>query len=175
MPPVAAAYTKTLSALRKNELVRLSREFRLPTEGSVLVLRNRLKVYLNTHNEVLYRDPRFNALYPKHCRVGHQAAVIPQRSPSPALSAQSFESWHGIGANRPQSPSLPLHAPQRSLSPTPPHSPPRHYDHLPPPSNDGFPFQDGPLVVGRKFFLSLGHTLPLFYWLSITIGPSIVL
>ena len=148
--PLGPPYTKTLSALRKTELVRLSREFRLPSEGSVLALRNRLKVYLNTHNEVLYRNPRFNALYPKHRQIQHQQAVVPQRSPSPA---QSFDSWHGIGANRPRSPSIPARSPQRSRSPTPPQSPLQQYDHLPPPSNDGFPFQDGQPVMAREFFL----------------------
>ena len=153
MPPVGPPYTKTLSALRKTELVRLSCEFRLPTDGSVLVLRNRLKVYLNTHNEVLYHNPRFNALYPRHRQIQQQAAVAPQRSISPVLSVRSFDSWHGIGGNRPRSPSFSPRASQRDHSPTPPQSPLQHYNHLPPPSNDGFPLQDGQPVVGREFFL----------------------
>ena len=168
MPPGAAPYTKTLSALRKNELVRLSNEFRLPTEGSVFVLRNRLRVYLNAHNEVLYRNPRFNALYPKHRRAQHQPAVGPQRALSPAVSVRSFDSWHGIDANRPRSPSFSPHPSRRSRASTPLQSPPQHYDHLPPVSDDGFPFQDRQPLDGRKsfplyhavFLLSIGH-LPL--------------
>ena len=172
MPPGAAPYTKTLSALCKTELVRLSREFRLPTEGSVVVLRNRLKVYLNAHNEVLYRNPRFNALYPKHRRIQHQPVVAPQRSPSPALSEKSFDSWHGIGADRPRSPSLPARPPQRSRSPTPPQSPPQHYDYLPPPSNDGLPFQDRQPVVAREFVSPFGaySTLCLLFATSLLLG-----
>ena len=163
MPPVAPPYTKTLSALRKNELVRLSNEFRLPTEGSVLVLRNRLRVYLNAHNEVLYRNPRFTALYPKHRQVQHQQAVVPQRSPSPAASARSFDSWHGIGANRPRSPALSSHTSRRSRSPALLQSPPQHYDHLPPVSDDGFPFQDGQPAGGRKFFSFVSRFIFAFY------------
>ena len=151
MPPVAPPYTKTLSALRKTELVRLSHELRLPAEGSVLALRNRLKAYLNAHSEVLYRNPRFRALYPKHRQIQLQPAVVPQRSVSPA---RSFDSWHGIDANRPRSPSLPLRSPQRSPSPTPPQSPLQYHNHFRPPSDDGLPLQDEQPLVNRRFFLS---------------------
>src|SRR5882762_2969549 len=42
-------YTTTLSMLRKMDLIRLSLEFKLPTDGSVVNLRDRLRVYLNAH------------------------------------------------------------------------------------------------------------------------------
>ena len=47
MIPDNIPYTTTLSLLRKIDLMRLSLEFRLSTDGSVVVLRNRLKAYLN--------------------------------------------------------------------------------------------------------------------------------
>ena len=61
-----APYTKVLSALRKNDLARLCAEFRLSSDGSVVALRNRLKDYLNIHRDTLYRNPRYNALFPRH-------------------------------------------------------------------------------------------------------------
>ena len=148
MPPVAPPYTKTLSALRKTELVRLSNEFRLPTEGSVVVLRNRLKTYLNAHNEALYRNPRYRALYPKHRQMRLGPAIVPPRSPT--LSERSFDSWHGIGANRPPTPPSPAHSSRHSRLPTP-QLPPQQYDFLPPPSNHSLPLQEEQPVVDRKF------------------------
>ena len=63
--PVRRTYTKTLGVLRKNELLQLAAELGLPTDGSVVVLRDRVKVHLTAINETLYRNPRYKALYPK--------------------------------------------------------------------------------------------------------------
>ena len=106
MPP----YTQVLSALRKNDLVRLCDEFRLSTEGSVVNLRNRLKDYLNLHRNTLYRNPRYTALFPKHRKPGRpiqqpEHELQPPTPPSsPGLShrsssrssSHSYDSWHGI-------------------------------------------------------------------------------
>ena len=119
--PARRTYTKALSSLRKNELLQLSAEFNLPIEGSVITLRNRLKTHLTRHNEALYRDPRYKALYPKvrkvlnKCRVDpDNSSTIPTPPASPTLSyrvpspAPSYASWHGIND---------LHPPSRSPSP----------------------------------------------------------
>ena len=106
MPP----YTQVLSALRKNDLIRLCDEFRLPTEGSVVNLRNRLKDYLNLHRNTLFRNPRYNPLFPRHRRPvqpiqqPEQASPpsTPPSSPNPShrsssrASTRSYDSWHGI-------------------------------------------------------------------------------
>lgn len=95
--------------LRKIDLLRLSVEFKLPTDGTVINLRDRLRVYLNAHREVLYRNPRFRPLYPQHRRIT-QPVQAPEpaedlplnRTPSPSPSDSddssdgSFESWYGI-------------------------------------------------------------------------------
>ena len=106
-----APYTKVLSALRKNDLTRLCAEFRLSSDGSVVALRNRLKDYLNIHRDTLYRNPRYNALFPRHRKPVRRPRrqsdpSSPPTSPptSPNAShrshshspARSFDSWHGI-------------------------------------------------------------------------------
>ena len=124
MPPLPAHpnrphYSKVLSALLKTDLIRLSTEFRLPTDGSVVTLRNRLRVYLNHHRNILSRNPRYRALYPRHQRID------PPRSPSPT---ESFASWNGIEDQ--QLPPQPPDPPQQ-----PPFHPP---DYQPqPPSSSG--------------------------------------
>ena len=117
MPPQQELpFSQTLSALRKADLIRLSVEFRLSVDGSVVTLRNRLKKYLNSHSNTLYHNPRYTALYPKHRRPNQSSSpppsnsptplspfhsTSPQRSPSPA---SSYESWNGIGDKRHDSP-----------------------------------------------------------------------
>jgi hypothetical protein len=46
-------YSMVLSALCKTELIQLSLEFKLPTDGSVIDLRNCLKCYLNFNRDTL--------------------------------------------------------------------------------------------------------------------------
>ena len=105
-------YTAVLSALRKIDLLRLSIEFRLSTEGPVTVLRNRLKDHLNNHRDTLFRNPRYRVLYPRHRMPMRRPALRPsssrtlpstpsrsQPTPTPSRSvspAQSYESWNGI-------------------------------------------------------------------------------
>jgi len=111
----ATPYTKVLSALLKPDLVRLCGEFRLAADGSVVNLRKRLKDYLNLNRDRVYRDPRYNALYPRHRRAGEPAA----REPTPALSDRSFESWNGIEdqpQHDPQHEPLPIRSPTDSSS-----------------------------------------------------------
>ena len=114
MPPRQQAragrtpYTRVLSSLRKTELIRLCIEFRLSTDGSVVALRNRLKDYLNLHRNTLYRNPRYNGLFPRHHHGNQRApssrpsSIASSRHNSPAQSSQSssrsssYESWHGI-------------------------------------------------------------------------------
>jgi hypothetical protein len=121
-------YTQTLNLLRKIDLLRLSLELRLSTEGSVVVLRNRLRAYLNTHRETLTQNPRYVRLYPAQQRpvqlrapdvqpqVHHANHNRPPTPPSPALSHSSqssnssYDSWHGIQQPEPQPPAHPVHA-----------------------------------------------------------------
>ena len=72
-------YTTTLSLLRKIDLIRLSIELKLPTDGNVMNLRDRLRVYLNAHSETLWRNPRFRPLYPQHRRATPSAVPDPAR------------------------------------------------------------------------------------------------
>jgi hypothetical protein len=176
-----APYTQVLSALRKMDLLRLCIEFNLPVEGSVVALRNRLKDYLNINRDALYRDPRYNALFPRHRRIN-------QRPPSPAppseshtvssrsstilsyvrtaspASDASYDSWNGF-ANQPippQNPPPPIQAPVDAFQ-----------DHqpffLPPPSPSVFipdrnsPFPVVQAVDRRKSPLSyyLGSSPPI--------------
>ena len=109
-------YTTTLSLLRKIDLIWLSIELKLPTDGNVMNLGDRLRVYLNAHSEVLWRNPWFRPLYPQHRRttqpVVQQAPELANREPSPTplsssnLSSQSFESWYG---NEELPAQLPIH------------------------------------------------------------------
>lgn len=112
-----APYTKVLSALLKPELIRLCTDFRLPADGSVVTLRQRLKGYINLHRDLLFANPRYTALFSRHQRI-LQRTPSPTRSPpsthSPALSYtsnRSFSPWNGID-DQPQEPQHPLPAPQ---------------------------------------------------------------
>jgi hypothetical protein len=99
---IQAPYTQLITALRKIDLLRLCVEFRLPNDGSVVELRNRLKDYLNLHRETVYRNPRYTALYPRHRRLPPARRSLSSRPSSPPLSyrtpspTDSFESWDGI-------------------------------------------------------------------------------
>jgi hypothetical protein len=120
-------YTKLLSALRKQELVRLSTEFRLSSEGSVPALRDRIKGHLNENREQLFRNPRFKALYPRH-RRHNQPQPPPSPRPSRTLStrasspALSYASWNGILDQEPQ-----------QQLPVQPELPPAQPEPIPPP------------------------------------------
>jgi hypothetical protein len=100
-----APYSQVLSALRKNDLMRLCVEFGLPVDGPVVTLRHRLKDYLNLHRNTLYRNPRFTGLFPKHRKGKHDPRPklkVRPRSPSTSSSRSSHthtdsdHSWHGI-------------------------------------------------------------------------------
>jgi hypothetical protein len=144
-----APYTQLLSALRKNDLLRLCTEFHLPVNGAVVTLRNRLKDYLNLHRDTLYRDPRYNALFPRHPRLKpnprkNSPATLSYASLSPE---RSFASWNGID----DAPGSPQH--------TPP--PPHLHDYNQPPSTPSIselgrsPSPVAPIIDERKpFFLS---------------------
>jgi hypothetical protein len=121
-----APYSKVLSALLKPDLIRLCGEFRLPADGSVVTLRNRLKGYINLHRDLLFANPRFTALFPRHQRLPQRPpSTSPTQSPSSrsnsALSyASSFESWGGINDEpqqlhdlppAPQEPHVPFYPP----------------------------------------------------------------
>jgi hypothetical protein len=183
-------YTKVLSALLKTDLLRLCVEFHLPTDGSVVALRLRLKDYLNMNRDTLYRNPRYNALFPRHRRpTNHQLPplVIPRlpashtksSASSPALSyvslspALSYASWNGIEDQLipPQHP-VPgqPHVPAQHLppphQPLPPHDP---HDHLVPPPSPSIAGDDQvflPPAVhaadGRKFYFSSFFPPPPF-------------
>lgn len=137
--PAPTPYNQVLSALRKDDLIRLSRELRLPPEGSVVTLRNRLRVYLNAHREVLYRNQRYKSLYPKRrqLNIDIPPPPPPPDSPPPSPAALSYvsdaPSWHGIGYNH-QNQSPPAQSPhQQSFSP-PPMPQGLEDDYYPPPS-----------------------------------------
>lgn len=127
--PGRAIYTKVLSALLKPDLVRLCGEFRLPVEGSVVILRKRLKDYLNLHRNTLYYNRRYTALFPRHRRVGeppHPLPQAPHRSVSPSSSStgsdassstRSFADWNGIQEDPIHIP--PLELPQPAVQPVP--------------------------------------------------------
>jgi hypothetical protein len=106
-PPINRRLNSSvLSALCKMELIQLSLEFKLLMDGSVINLRNHLKCYLNFNCDMLYRNPRFNALFPRHRRNNPHPSPHPSshtlHASSPDLSycslspAESFGSWHGI-------------------------------------------------------------------------------
>ena len=176
--PNRTPYTRTLSALRKTDLVSLSLEFRLSPDGSVTALRNRLKTYLNTHRDTLHRNPRYNALYPRFRRVNTNQPPLPPSPPHSPISgpstvvlsyvspspARSDETWHGIDHlpqhQPPADGQVPLPAPviqeQPPVSPTPvAQDLPAHYAPPPPPSvapsvMDGHLFE-APILEPRKF------------------------
>lgn len=77
MPPLFPPYTKTVSAMNKQELIELCNRFDLPNEGLVINLRTRLRAYLQDHQEELRENPQFARLYPR------QRGQRPQESPPP--------------------------------------------------------------------------------------------
>jgi hypothetical protein len=185
-PILQQPYTQTLSMLRKIDLMRLSLEFRLPTDGSVVTLRNRLRVYLNAHSETLFRNPRYRPLYPKIRRqtnppepVFHDSQTIPSSSSRSSRSvspASSYESWNGIEADAFQLPPPAIQPPPLAVLPPaiqppplavlPPHNPAVQYPPPPPPSSPGSDPEPLPFGNhdddGRKFFhlLSCSHHYP---------------
>ena len=163
-------YTKVLSALRRADLIRLCGEFKLSPDGLVVVLRNRLKDYLNIHRDTVYRNPRYNALYPRHPRL-NQPAVSPaptrtpsiQHPPSPGLSYLSDESWQGI-VDDPLQDLQPLEPPVQHdhfgfHNPIPYYPPPSpsHSEH----SSDHGSFPPAvPPGDGREYFSHWRHDMP---------------
>jgi hypothetical protein len=156
-------YTKVLSALLKTELVRLCMEFRLPVDGSVVALRLRLKDFLNLNRDTLYRNPRYNALFPRHRRAmnhlpppltiqttqlshtksSSSPSALSYKTPSPV---GSYDSWNGIEDQPvlPQHPipgqhHIPLQQPPLPLlhQDPPPQEPHVHFDPPPSPSIAG--------------------------------------
>ena len=92
-------YTSTLSMLRKIDLLRLCVELKLPNDGTVLNLRDRLpvRVYLNAHRDTLYRNPRYRPLYPQHRRLTWSTAPRGQVEEEPVNCSPSpaARDWHG--------------------------------------------------------------------------------
>ena len=153
-------YTKVLSALLKTELLRLCVEFRLPTDGSVVHLRQRLKGYINLNRNALFANPRYTGLFPRRRRLADQPPPSPTSSTSSlsyTSSTHSFDSWHGIGIQQtppPQEPLPPiqLHQPHQPL----PHELHAHPPPSPSPSARNSEFATPPPVAqpgvdGRKF------------------------
>ena len=146
-------YTSTLSMLRKIDLLRLCVELKLPNDGTVLNLRDRLRVYLNAHSDTLYRNPRYRPLYPQHRRLTRSTAPREQidnepanRSPSPTTSDSSdssnvsYESWNGIEG--PPLNHIPdVQPPFYPAIPPPPvaHDAPEYYPPPPPPPSPSIP------------------------------------
>ena len=87
-------YTKPPSALRKTELVRLCTEFGLPSDGSVVSLRDRAKDFLTTNRDNLVQNPRYKALFPRQRRRN-------QISPTPPTSSHTLSSQHSSRASSP--------------------------------------------------------------------------
>ena len=75
--PARQTYTKTLGVLHKNELLQLAAELGLSTDGSVVVLRDCVKVHLTSNNETLYRNPRYKALYLKVRQIPSRPRRLP--------------------------------------------------------------------------------------------------
>lgn len=157
--PRQQPYTQTLSALRKDDLIRLSREFKLPPEGSVVTLRNRLRVYMNAHREVLYRNQRYKSLYPKHRQPNNPPPPPPPHfTPPPSPSALSYisdaPSWYGIGIDHFDQPPQD-HQPSFSPPPMPQEA---ADDYYPPPSptplvsDFGSPPYEAQIAGMRSFF-----------------------
>ena len=202
MPPHQQArdggtpYTRVLSALRKTKLCV---EFRLSTDGSVVGLRNWLKDYLDLHCNTLYRNPRYNGLFPRH-RHGNQRAPSLRPSSiasschnSPAWSSQSsswsssYESWHGIQNQLiPPNEAPPLavhhHPPAGPHQPSPNLDyihPEEFYDHPLPPwspsvtnSDQGLPPPAVYAAEGCKFlFITISFSIYLY---EITVILSII-
>ena len=184
MIPDNIPYTTTLSLLRKIDLMRLSLEFRLSTEGSVVVLRNRLKAYLNAHRDTLYHNPRYNVLFPKLRRLNPPpnspqlsfyapSNQSPSPSPTPSHSSHSstssFSSWGGIDyQDRPPSPVQPHHPQIAAPQVAEPDFQPPHF--LPPPSpaplDLGSPPPIANAVPGRELFLLLVLHISTFVFMA---------
>lgn len=156
MPP----YTLVLSALCKTDLERLCTEFHISSQRSVVNLGNCLKDYLNLHWEMLYRNPRYNALFLWHCWLNQPCHPSPP-SPTPSCCAStppvsdrsssptlSYVSWHGIGGHDgdqddnqpdepfPQPPPVPIQLDQQPHFPSPHPLLEHPYDHhIPAPLN----------------------------------------
>lgn len=162
-----APYTQLLSALRKNDLVRLCTEFRLPVNGAVTTLRDRLKDYLNLHRDTLFHNPRYNALFPRHRRLPSQANLRQRtpRTPSPSPSALSYqtpspavsyESWNGFDdvPGSPQNSPPPFNVQDHVPPPILPHEQP-HDHHLTPSistsASDHSPPPRVPVIDERKY------------------------
>jgi hypothetical protein len=166
-PPQELPYSQTLSTLRKGDLIRLSVEFKLPVDGSVVELRDRLRTYINDRKDTLYRNPRFRGLFPKPRQPPRRRSPNPSgsrtlrsRSQSPTYSHSSndsFESWNGIQQQHPTVPQQPHHLPPNT--PTRRSSRGTTGQHEPPPSPSlpdsdlDFPPHDEPPLVPRKFLL----------------------
>lgn len=105
MPP-AITFTKPASKMKKVELQRLCQHFRIPAEGTVETLRNRLKTYLRHHENDLKDNEAYTALYPpkrgRQPRAGNPTVPAPNnnnppRSPSQESSNDSgFSDWNGV-------------------------------------------------------------------------------
>jgi hypothetical protein len=156
VPPQELPYSQPLSALRKADLIRLSVEFKLAVDGPVTTLRNRLRVYLNSHRNSLYPNPRFKTLYPK--RRNPSISLPPEtrsqnsRSISPSNN-HSDASWNGIRSQpspHPSSNPSSHPSPRSSPHPTAPgnRSPP-----LAPHSELGSPPAGDHINGGRKSLL----------------------
>jgi hypothetical protein len=164
-PPNEAPYSQTLSALRKNDLIRLCVELGLSVDGSVVTLRTRLKDHITLNRATMHRNPRYTALFPKHRRTANPPSspsrssftptsrASPVAPPSRSLSpTHSFASWHGID----EEPIHPADEHQRFSQE------PFDYIHpdelaeppLPPPSPPPSPPPLVPQVIGgREFFI----------------------
>ena len=171
-------YTQTLNLLRRIDVLRLCVEFKIPSDGTVIALKDKIRRHLNENRDTLFNDPQFNPLYPKVRHVIQPPAAQPPavshqvvRPLSPTLSESSlssissdhsYESWHGIEV--PPVYHDPPAQPPYQAEALPPHEVvpqdfPAHHYHLPPPPSpsvpgsepDPFLFNDhnaGP----RKFF-----------------------
>ena len=149
-------------------------------DGSVIILRNCLKDYLNLHRNTLYQNPRFTALFPRHWRLNPQAhSPVPSSTlsscsssiASDQSSARSYASWGGINNHHvlPQQPvplAQPQHPDMHPYQPPPifPNEPPAHL--YPPlsPSATNLEWDSPPptvhIVDGCKFSsLSFYHNL----------------
>jgi hypothetical protein len=172
----AQPYTQPLNLLRKIDLLRLCLEFKLPSDGSVPVLRARLRTYLNARRESLAEEPRFAALYPG--KKPPPRPTQPRNPPPPVTRSKasrtfsrdlsyrssspssSEESWGGI-QDVPQQqlpPPLPYFPHQPPVHPLPEDIPQHQGGHLfyPPPFSEPGSAPGSPLlapqpVVDRKY------------------------
>lgn len=101
--PRQMTYSKPITGLRKTQLMRLALDLNLPSDGTVLDLRNRIGIVLTAQKDNLSRDPRFTKLYPRRHQnpAGSPRNSQPSsRSVSPTLSDSL--SWHGIQLEEPE-------------------------------------------------------------------------